>query len=238
MQILYRISNNSYKKPRLSSATKEGCLENFINNVVTETDEMVIIADNVQAQLLDFIRSKSKRNIAVTEHNFGSNGASFRYQIELASSFPDEEIIMCQEDDYFYKPAEWPYQVKTTYGQLLEEVLDASDYASLYDHPDKYLPPALGGNKYISNEGVEHTGVFRTKHSHWKYTNSTTCTFACKSKTIRNDMKIWKQFCQGDHPHDFQAFVALSLKGRKLASSIPGRATHCELNFISPFFMN
>jgi hypothetical protein len=197
---------------------------------------MLIIADNVDPELKKFLNSKTSDNIKLTEHNLGSNGASFRYQLDLASSFPVGEIILLQEDDYLYKPAEWPYVKKTTYKQLLEEVLDTADYASLYDHPDKYLAPALGGNKYISNKGVENTGIFRTKNSHWKYTNSTTCTFACKSETIRGDLKIWRQFCQADHPYDFQAFIALSLKGRKLASSIPGKATHCELGFISPFF--
>ena len=236
MQILYRISSNSYEKARLSSATKENCLDNFIENVVSKSDYMTIIADNVDMQLLKFIRSRACNNIGVSEHNLGSNGASFRHQLDLASAFPDDEIILLQEDDYFHKPAGWPYKGNTTYTQLLEEVLEKSDYASLYDHPDKYIAPALGGNKYISDDGTENTGVFRTAHSHWKYTNSTTCTFASKAKTIRSDMRIWKQFCQGDHPHDFQAFIALSLKGRKLATPIPGKATHCEINFISPFF--
>lgn len=238
MQILYRISSNSYEKARLSSATKENCLDNFIDNVVTERDEMTIIADNVDRQLMEFIKSRTRKNINVSEHNLGSNGASFRLQLDLAASFADQEIILLQEDDYLYKPAEWPYQEKTTYNELLEEALEKSDYASLYDHPDKYMAPAVGGNKYISDDGTENTGIFLTSHSHWKYTNSTTCTFASKSKTIRSDMKIWKQFCQGDHPYDFQAFIALSLKGRKLASPIPGKATHCDSKFISPFFVD
>ena len=57
-------------------------------------------------------------------------------------------------------------------------------------------PPQMLGvaTEYISDDGTENTGIFLTAHSHWKYTNSTTCTFASKSKTIRSDMKIWKQF--------------------------------------------
>ena len=105
---------------------------------------MTIIADNVDMQLLEFIRSRACDNIGVSEHNLGSNGASFRYQLDLASAFHDDEIILLQEDDYFYKPAEWPYKGKTTYTQLLEEVLEKSDYASLYDHPDKYIRARFG----------------------------------------------------------------------------------------------
>ena len=55
MKILYRISSNSYKKPRLTEATKEFCLENFIKNVVHDCDEMILIGDNVDAPLKSFL---------------------------------------------------------------------------------------------------------------------------------------------------------------------------------------
>lgn len=236
MQVLYRISNNSYAKARLPVATKEYCLENIITNVITNQDNMLIIADCVEPHLLNFIKSKKTKNIELLEQNFGSNGASFRFQLELASTFPDEQTVLLQEDDYLYLPSDWPYQTKTSYSQLFDEALKYADYVSAYDHPDKYLPPSMGGNSYISTDGIENTGIFKTKHSHWKFTNSTTCTFASKAKTVRKDLKIWKQFCKGDHPYDFQAFIALSIKGRKLATSIPGKATHSEENCLSPFF--
>ena len=60
MHVLYRISNNSYKK-RVPTASKEYCLVTFINNVLTEHDNMTIIADGVDADLLDFISSKKKK---------------------------------------------------------------------------------------------------------------------------------------------------------------------------------
>ncbi len=237
MQILYRISNNSYRKQRLPEATKEYCLNNFIANVVTSQDYLLIVGDNVEPNLREFLRSKDCDNIKFVDRNFGSNGASFRFQLELAASFDHQECVLLQEDDYLYKSPQWPFGINTTYGKMFEEVLEFSDYASMYDHPDKYISPSLGGNKFVSCDGVESTGVFCTQYSHWKFTNSTTCTFASKAGTIRRDLKIWKQFCSGDHPYDFQAFTALALKGRKLATSIPGRATHAELNQISPFFV-
>ena len=69
---------------------------------------MTIIADNVDRQLLEFIKSRTRKNINVSEHNLGSNGASFRHQLDMAASFPDEEIILLQEDDYLYKPLSGP----------------------------------------------------------------------------------------------------------------------------------
>ena len=197
---------------------------------------MLIIGDNVDKHLKHFLESKESENIQFIDRNFGSNGASFRFQLELASSFDSDEQVLLQEDDYLYKAPDWPFATETTYKNIFCEALQYADYVSVYDHPDKYVSPSHGGNKLISSDGVEHTGVFCTKHSHWKYTNSTTCTFASKSGTIQKDLKIWKHFCSGNHPYDFQAFTALAIKGRKLATSIPGRATHTEINHISPFF--
>jgi hypothetical protein len=237
MQVLYRVSSNSYKKEKLTYASKEYCLNNFIDNVLDSTDKMTIIADCVNEELRDFIDRCSTKNIEIMHKVLGSNGASFRFQIDLASTLPDDEIVLFQEDDYLYKPANWPYKINTSYNDLITEALEFADYISFYDHPDKYLPPKLGGNKFISDMGVENTGVFRTKTSHWKYTNSTTCTFATTAKVIKHDKNTWKTFCPESHPYDFQSFLALGIRGRTLATSIPGKSTHAEKHFLSPFFL-
>ena len=236
MHVLYRISNNSYKKDRLPFATKKYCLSNFIENVLTASDKMTIIADCVEDELKQTIYTYETPNIKIIDEKLGSNGASFRFQIDFAISLPDDEIVLFQEDDYIYKPANWPYDSNTTYHELIKEGMRFAEYVSFYDHPDKYLPPAFGGNKFITDQGVENTGIFRTVNSHWKYTNSTTCTFAATSAVIRQDQKIWRAFCSGNHPHDFQSFLALGARGRKLATSIPGKSTHTEKPWISPFF--
>ena len=238
MHVLYRISNNSYKKERVPTASKEYCLVTFINNVLAEHDNMTIIADGVNAELLDFISSKKKKNIEILRESLGSNGASFRFQLDYASELPKNTIILFQEDDYIYKKACWPHNTGFTYHEMISHALEFADYISFYDHPDKYMSPKVGGNPLISEKGTEKTEVFCTKSSHWKYTNSTTCTFACTVETIKQDAQIWKHFCPANHPHDYQAFLALGLRGRKLATSIPGKATHCDMQWISPFFFN
>lgn len=238
MQILYRISNNSYQKERIQSATKEACLDTFIKFVVGKSDQISIICDNVEPTLQEIIDKFAAPNVSIIRKNLGSNGKSFSFQLELAAGFDSEEIVLLQEDDYLYKPANWPYGFETSYTQLIGEALSYADYVSFYDHPDKYLPPNLGGNPLISSNGIEKTEVFCTKNSHWKFTNSTTCTFASKAQTISKDLKVWRAFIINNHPHDFQAFLALGLKGRKLATSIPGRATHTDSNWISPFFLD
>ena len=238
MHVLYRISNNSYKKDRVPTASKEYCLLNFINNVLTELDNMTIIADGVSAELLNFISANKRNNIEIRHENLGSNGASFRFQLDYASKLPDNSIGMFQEDDYMYNEACWPHNTGFNYHEMISQALEFADYISFYDHPDKYMPPEVGGNPLITERGTEKTEVFCTKSMHWKYTNSTTCTFACLVETVRRDAQIWRHFCPANHPHDYQTFLALGLKGRRLATSIPGKATHCDMQWISPFFLN
>ena len=56
MKIYYRISNNSYKKNRLSFATKEFCLNNFLSQFNINENNITIIADNVtEKDLLSFL---------------------------------------------------------------------------------------------------------------------------------------------------------------------------------------
>ena len=238
MHVLYRISNNSYTKERVATASKEYCLVNFVNNVLTEHDNMTIIADGVDAKLLDFICAKKQKNIEILNESLGSNGASFRFQLDYASGLPKNTIVLFQEDDYIYTEACWPNNTDFNYHEMISQALEFADYISFYDHPDKYMSPKVGGNPLISERGTEKTEVFCTQSMHWKYTNSTTCTFACMVETVQQDAKIWKHFCPANHPHDYQAFLALGLRGRKLATSIPGKATHCDKQWISPFFFN
>lgn len=238
MHVLYRISSNSYQKERLPVASKEYCLSNFINNVLTERDKMTIIADGVDAGLMEFILAQKQKNIEILRENLGSNGAAFRFQLDYASRLPQNTIVMLQEDDYIYKEARWPHNTNFNYHEMISQALEFADYISFYDHPDKYMSPKVGGNPLISERGTEQTEIFCTKSMHWKYTNSTTCTFACTVETVKQDSRIWKHFCPDNHPHDYQAFLALGLRGRKLATSIPGKATHCDMPWISPFFFN
>jgi outer membrane scaffolding protein for murein synthesis (MipA/OmpV family) len=63
-----------------------------------------------------------------------------------------------------------------------------ASFVSLYDHPDKYLPPSQGGNPYCEG-GAEDTRVYLTKSTHWKITNSTTMTFAATVSTLKKNRR-------------------------------------------------
>lgn len=234
MKVFYRISNNSYKKNRLEIASKEYCLNNFIDNVTLHSDTVYIIADSINSETRGFIKKYCKSNIHLIEVNSGSNAASFRTVLNLIYQVQEDEVVLLQEDDYLYKTNFRDSSEFKFNHLLIHEGLERSDYVTLYDHPDKYIPPRDGGNPLISDLGVELTGIFLTPNSHWKYTNSTTLTFATKASTILRDMHIWLSYCSGTHPDDFNAFRHLLKLGRKVASPIPGVATHCEQEWLSP----
>jgi hypothetical protein len=95
------------------------------------------------------------------------------------------------------------------------------------------MNPFEGGNPFCSNRS-ESTRVYLGEYCHWKLTNSTTMTFAAKAKTIKQDIAVLRKWTSGSHPHDFQMFTELTQRGRRLASPLPGYATHGETRWLSP----
>ncbi len=94
----------------------------------------------------------------------------------------------------------------------------------------------MGGNPQIS-DGGEKTTVVTTKSSHWKHTNSTTSTFGVRIGVLKEDLETWKKHARTEAAPgwDYTGFCELIKNGRTLISSIPGMATHCDADCLSPF---
>lgn len=207
----YRLSSNNYKKGKLPGATKERCLINF-------WDACRPVSPNIIADNCDKFTSRLAHDMV---QDFGGqlfgtelgNAGAIRFAIDRAISHPDEDIVYFVEDDYLHLENPCPKDV-------IEEGLQHADYVTLYDHPDKYM------NEY---ECGEETKVFRTTNSHWKYSASTTMTFATKVGTLKKDLDTWMKWTNGDHPHDHQIFMELG--PRRLAVAIPGLAVHTDLTY-------
>lgn len=221
MKIFYRISDGSYKKERFEHATKQGCLENFLQHF--PKDEIIIYADNVQDTTYTWLQSY---NIELKRTNGGSSAGGFRVVLEDALTLDNpNEIVYFVEDDYFHLNGS---------RTALIEGLARVEYVTLYDHVDKYIPASHGGNPFIGDDGAEETRVFLTQSRHWKLTNSTTMTFATTVRTLQEDANTWKSFTQGSYPRDFDCFITLRQHGRTLASPIPSLSTHCEPRWAAP----
>lgn len=208
-----------------SSFPKKLVIENLFKKFIDH--EFYILADNLGSDLENYISSFNPKF-----YQNKSRGKS-QYFIDKLNfcihQFDDDDTLYFVEDDYIHI---------NDCNLLIDEGLKCADYVTLYDHPDKYIQC-----KYPNPEIVdigEQTILFRTDHSHWKYTNSTTGTFACKQKTIKEDYDVWLKSCM-DCPNgwlDYLAFKHLrSVKNRKIASCVPGRSSHMHSKeMLSPFF--
>lgn len=225
MKYLYRISDNGYVKAKFANASKKRCLLNFL--VQFGIEDTIVFVDKVIPETEEFLREYSElTGLTLCFIDGGSSAASWRIVRDYAlNNFSDDELVYFVEDDYFHLDGS-----KTA----LREALDRADYVTLYDAPDKYVPASRGGNPYIDDDGADATRVILTATRHWRLTNSTTMTFACRVGTLREDLDTWKQFTEGTHPNDFHAFLALRDKGRALLSPIPTLSTHCEPSWAAP----
>ena len=230
LKVLYRISDGGNPKVKLPTATKQHCLENAIS--IFGKENFFVFADNCGAETLRLV---SGLGINPIEIKLG-NALSWRHVVQFAiDNLGFEEMVYLLEDDYLHKP---------NAREALLEALQIADYATLYDHPDKYMSHDNGGlNPYIQN-GAEQTMVWLTKSAHWKQTNSTTMTFAAKVSTLKEDHEIWWEFTSKGFPNDFGAFQRLQGLGnwenkvfgkkRILVSSLPGLSSHGESAWLSP----
>ncbi len=249
MKVFYRISDKGNPKEKIPSADKFGCLQNAIREF--GKDEIYVIADNCSSKTLDHLEEIGIRFEVTTLGNSGS----FVYVARLiVNTVQEDELVYLLEDDYIHLPGA---------SKLLQEGLTLADYVTLYDHPDKYIAFNEHGNPFNFNR-LHPTRLMVTKNSHWATINSTTMTFACRVKTLKEDLPIWEKYTESRNPKDFHAFVELSQNGiidafsflflqkkklffklimknrlcgkkmRKIISSIPARATHAEVKWLAP----
>ena len=222
MNIIYRISDAGYNKVKPDYVTNNMCLANAIK--VFHKADWSVIADNTSGETNVMIESYiNKRHI---KHVSVGNGAgTFNLALDEALKLDDEKVVYFIENDYIHNMNAQKY---------LQEAMDmGAHYATLYDHPDKYINAGQGGNPHVQGGG-EITKVFLTDSCHWKITNSTTMTFCARVKTLREDEAIWRKHTQGTYPRDFDAFIELRNNNRSLVSSIPGYATHGETAWLAP----
>lgn len=213
-------------------------------------DNLTVIADNCSDELLERLKNIKLPNVITIKLG---NSLSFCYSLDYAiTNFDMDDYIYFIEDDYWHNAGA---------KEILMEDLKIADYVTLYDHPDKYTSFKI--NPYVGRFG-ERTNVFLTEKSYWKITNSTTCTFATKVKILKEDYIVWKHVTKYTLPYDFMAFVILTkqknfplMKNKKykvlfwklyfnlqrlfesrrtLICPLPAKATHLDIDAVSPFF--
>jgi len=224
MKIIYRISDSGYSKVKPAYITNESCLKNAIETFPPSEHDWSIIADNISKETDDMIQKYIPGNY-IDYVSVGHGAGTFNLALDEALQEPDWQVIYFLENDYLHKP--------NSDKVILEGLELGASFVSLYDHPDKYLPPAKGGNPYCEG-GAEDTRVYLTESTHWKITNSTTMTFAATVETLVRSKETLRKYTEGSYPEDFKMFLDLREQGELLISPIPGYSTHGETAWLSP----
>jgi hypothetical protein len=198
---------------------KTQVFENFKNTLNPDLVNYTIVYDEFYGSIDKTFLSQEK-NVKIIK--CGSECDSFLEALNIIQSqnFDDEQIIYLLEDDYIHR-----------YGWcdiMLEGFKIKSHYLTLYD---------------FDRMAQEYScKIFTTPSSHWREVPVTTNTFACKYKTLIEDIEIHQKYSingvkekEGFHfSRDYDKFWELHRQKRYLISPMPGWSTHCDKNAISP----
>lgn len=211
----------SAHKERFADFSKERCFDNLLATLEGEKNiNVTFFLDTFHPMETEHFLGKQKR-YPVIEFKGGSEAASFLFMLENVYNrkLSSDTIIYFLEDDYLHLRC-WP--------QILREAftLPSVDYATLYDHKDKYFLPQYADLK---------SKIFHTASCHWRTTPSTTNTYAMLFKTLKKHIDLHRCYSLGRTiTADHDKFSKLAEEGAVLISSIPGFSTHAEPDFASP----
>ena len=177
--LLYRISSRINAKPRIAGFSKLACLDNLLASFPGY--RMICIADHCDEETVALLSRKDFYRLEVTR--LGQTPAFYHLVNRALAQLDDDDIVYFIEDDYLHVPQA---------GEILEEGLTVFDYVTLYDHPDKYGVFGKGRNPYVDDDRLsEPTRIFKGRRVLWRTTNSTTHSFACLVRTLREDRWVW-----------------------------------------------
>jgi hypothetical protein len=227
MKIIYRISDIGYSKIKPDYINNENCLRNFCNIFFEHISDINIIADNCSESTIQMIK-KYIDVINIEKVSIGNGAGTFNLALDKALKWDDNEIIYFVENDYIHLPNS-PAIIK-------EGINLGAHYVTLYLHPDKFIPPLLGGNPEVDLDGGYLTKIYRGETQLFGIFNSTTMTFASTVKTLKKDENILRKWTSGNHPNDFQMFLELREKNSILLCPLNTFSTHGETNWLAPLY--
>lgn len=209
----------SAHKARFADFNKERYLENLLATIGDEKINLTFFLDAFHPMEGEHFLRKQMR-FPIIEFKAGSEAASFLYMLEYVYSkkYSSDTIIYFLEDDYIHRP-NWPTVLREAFTLPIE-------YATLFDHKDKYFFPQYNDLK---------SKIFHTTTCHWRTTPSTTNSYAMLFDTLKKHIDHHRCFSLGRTiTADHDKFCKLAELGATLVSSIPGYSTHVEPDFASP----
>jgi hypothetical protein len=211
LKVIYRLTSIPSSNPSPvfwhdKDKLNQLCLESFVNAFDSVDPFVHFIFDNCPAYYKEMVEHIVPFH---KNHKFTNVGVHENARQQYDFVLPDSHDYLFQECDYLYTNS------KEIGNQMLEAIKEC-DFISPYDHPDKY-PNEVSQIKVIANH-------------HWKSTISTTSTFMARGEMVNKELELFKSFGWEDHTR----WVALKEKGYTLWTPIPGFATHCVSDYLSP----
>jgi|TARA_R100000084_G_C4605326_1_gene125300 hypothetical protein len=195
--------------------------ENFKNTLNSNLVNYTIIYDEYFGSIDNTFLAQEK-NVEII--NCGSECDSFLKTLDVIQSrnFDDDQIVYLLEDDYLHRSG-WC-------DIMLEGFSINASYVTLYDFEE------------FNNQDIL-CKIFSTDRCHWRSVPASTNTFACRYKTLLEDLNIHEKYSSSHaikekegfyFSKDYDKFWELQKHNRYVISSIPGWSTHCDANFLSP----
>ena len=207
-------SDVSAHKKRFPGFSRQICHQNLLDTIDFSRANLHLILDTAKGED-HFLKGQA------TEIKAGSEAGAFLQLLQLVEerNFHPDTLLYFVEDDYLHRPG-W-------LDVLLEGIsIPGVDYATLYDHNDKYFFPQY---KELKSK------IYATRSCHWRTIPSTTQTFAVRWSTLKRDLPIHRRFSENRKiSADHEKFSLLTRRGTAIISSIPGWSTHAEPEFASP----
>lgn len=194
--------------------------ENFKKTINPKLANYTIVYDEFYGSIDKTFLAKEK-NVEIIR--CGTETESFLTTLNIIQSrdFDDDTIIYFLEDDYLHRP-NWC-------DIMIEGFTINPSYVTLYDF-DFFIAKGF------------LCEIFVTENSHWRAVPATTNTFACKYKTLLEDLEIHLKYSEegikvkeGYHySKDYDKFWELQKQNRYVISPMPGWSTHCDVTHLSP----
>ena len=207
-------------RKRPSWFNKSKAFQNFKNTLDPDLITYTIVYDEFYGPI-DKTFLKDEENVEII--NCGNEPDSFIHTLDIIQSknLSDDTIVYFLEDDYLHRP-KWG-------GVLLEGFTLGSSYVTLYDF------------SYFISKGYL-SEIFTTSSCHWRAVPATTNTFACKYKTLLEDLEVHRKYSTDDilkmdnlyYSKDYGKFEELQKQSKYVISPMPSWSTHCDSNHISP----
>ena len=202
----------------------EACLRNFLSSVLADRQaarvRMTMVYDG---SFEDLKQDFAARYVAAPGNRMqvqlvqgGSAIAAWRLNLALVrqTAMAAEDLIYLVENDYLHQPG-WVGKLFDLY-----ETAEGIDYASLYDHRDKYAHPYYAQLQ---------SRLVATQTHHWRTVPSTCGSFVLPRRCFDSDVNAIATL------PDFQLFSLLvGQQGRVLMTPVPGLATHCMSDYLAP----